>query len=85
MRNTSIALSDHWVEFARKQVEAGRYGSTSEVVREGLRLVEQRDAAIAALQHEIDVGLASGPARPFDFQAFIERKTVEARERGCKE
>lgn len=85
MRNTSIALSDHWIEFAKKQVETGRYGSASEVVREGLRLVEARDAAIAALKHEIDVGLASGSAQPFDFPALIEKKSAEARERGCKE
>mgnify|MGYP001221643258 CR=1 FL=1 len=71
MRNTSIALSDHWVEFARKQVEAGRYGSTSEVVREGLRLVEQRqkyhDAVVAALVE----GEESGPLEAFDFKAFV--------------
>lgn len=71
MRNTSIALSDHWVEFAKKQVETGRYGSTSEVVREGLRLVEARqkyhDAVVAALIE----GEESGPLEEFDFGAFI--------------
>ena len=71
MRNTSIALSDHWIEFARKQVEVGRYGSTSEVVREGLRLVEQRqkyhDAVVAAIVE----GEESGPLEEFDFGAFI--------------
>lgn len=71
MRNTSIALSDHWIEFAKKQVESGRYGSTSEVVREGLRLVEARqkyhDAVVAALIEGED----SGPLEEFDFQTFI--------------
>lgn len=71
MRNTSIALSDHWVEFARNQVESGRYGSMSEVVREGLRLVEQRqkyhDAVVAALVE----GEESGPLEEFDFGSFI--------------
>lgn len=72
MRNTSIALSDHWIEFAKKQVESGRYGSTSEVVREGLRLIEARqkyhDAVVAALIE----GEESGPLEEFDFQTFIE-------------
>jgi antitoxin ParD1/3/4 len=77
MRNTSIALSDHWVEFSRKLVSSGRFGSTSEVIRDGLRLVEQREEAIRRLDEAIDAGLASGPARSFDFDAFLDRKESE--------
>ena len=71
MRNTSISLSDHWVEFTAKQVASGRYGSTSEVVREGLRLVEERQRKIDALNADIDEGEASGFIEDFDFDAFI--------------
>jgi antitoxin ParD1/3/4 len=72
MRNTSISLSDHWVEFTAQQVASGRYGSTSEVVREGLRLVEERQRKIDALNAAIDEGLASELIENFDFDAYIE-------------
>jgi antitoxin ParD1/3/4 len=85
MGNTSIALSDHWVEFTSRQVATGRYGSTSEVVRDALRLMEEREHRIDALRVEIDKGIASGPARPFDMEAFIARKTAESRKAGCTE
>jgi antitoxin ParD1/3/4 len=77
MRNTSISLSDHWVDFAAKQVASGRYGSTSEVVRAGLRMIEERQRRIEAFNAAIDDGLASGPSRRFDFDAFVDRKTSE--------
>jgi antitoxin ParD1/3/4 len=73
MRNTSIALSDHWVKFTADLVASGRYGSTSEVVREGLRLVEARQKRLDELDAAIDAGLASGPAVPFDADAFAVR------------
>ena len=59
MRNTSIALSDHWVKFTADLVASGRYGSTSEVVREGLRLVEARQQRIAQVGALIEEGEAS--------------------------
>lgn len=70
-KNTSVSLSDHWVAFAAEQVAQGRYASTSEVIRAGLRLVEERQKRIDALNAAIDEGLASGPAEPFDFDAYI--------------
>ena len=71
MRNTSIALSDHWVAFTADLVASGRYGSTSEVVREGLRLIEERQRRIAALDDAIEAGLNSGAAVPFDPEEFL--------------
>ncbi len=43
-RNTSVTLGDHFAEFVDEQVQNGRYGSTSEVVRAGLRLLEEHEA-----------------------------------------
>ena len=79
-KNTSVSLSDHFMMFAERQVAEGRYGSTSEVIRAGLRLLEEREAKLNALQDAIDEGYASGPSMPFDFDAFLARKRAEAAE-----
>jgi antitoxin ParD1/3/4 len=68
---TSFALGDHFREFAQRKVREGRYGSTSEVVRAGLRLLEAEEEKLEALRKAIDEGEASGPAVPFDFDEFI--------------
>lgn len=71
MRNTSISLSEHWQSFIANQVESGRFGSASEVIREGLRLAEERQQRIDRLNALIDEGEASGEVVEFDFDAFI--------------
>ncbi len=70
-KNTSISLSDHFVSFIESEVEKGRYGSASEVVRAGLRLLEDQEAKIAALRAALDEGEASGEAEEFDIDAFL--------------
>jgi len=69
-KNTSIALGDHFQKFVKELVSQGRFGSTSEVVRAGLRLLEEQDAQLAALRKAIQEGLDSGTAEPFDFDAY---------------
>jgi len=73
-KNTSISLGDHFTEFARRKVESGEFGSTSEVVREAMRQYMAEDERVEALRAIIRKSLASGPARPFDWDAFMERK-----------
>lgn len=73
-RNTSISLGDHFARFIDEQVEVGRYGSASEVVRAGLRLLEEHEAKLAALRGALIEGEQSGPSTPFDFDAFIAGK-----------
>lgn len=73
-RNTSVTLGDHFMDFINTEVEAGRYGSASEVVRAGLRLLEEQEAKLKALRAALIEGEESGPARPFDFDAFLEKK-----------
>jgi len=76
-KNTSFSLGDHFSSFIEGQVAQGRYGSASDVVRAGLRLLEEQEAKLAALRAAIADGEASGPSTPFDFDAFIARKRAE--------
>ena len=58
-----------------EQVEAGRYRTSSEVVRAGLRLLEEREVQLSALRAALAAGEASGEAEAFDFDAFVASKT----------
>jgi antitoxin ParD1/3/4 len=70
-KNTSFSLGDHFSAFIEGQVAEGRYGSASDVVRAGLRLLEEREARLQALRAALIEGEQSGPSEPFDFDAFI--------------
>ncbi|UYN98633.1 MAG: type II toxin-antitoxin system ParD family antitoxin [Devosia sp.] len=70
-RNTSVSLSDHFAHFIDQQVETGRYGSASDVVRAGLRLLEEHEAKVKALHDALRAGEESGPPTPFDRDAFL--------------
>lgn len=80
-KNTSFSLGDHFVSFINAKVEEGRYGSASDVVRAGLRLLEEEEAKLAALRSALDEGEASGEAGPFDFKAFLASKRKPRRKR----
>lgn len=56
----NVSVGKRWEEFVTGLVAAGRYGSSSEVVREGLRLVEEREAKLAALRETLDASIARG-------------------------
>src|SRR5260370_86426 len=73
-RNTSFCIGEHFSDFVEAQVKEGRYGSASDVVRAGLRLLEERQAKLAALRAALIEGEQSGPSTRFDFEAFIARQ-----------
>ena len=56
----NVSLGQRWQRFVDEAVRSGRYASESEVLREGLRLVEERDAKLAALRETIQASLAEG-------------------------
>lgn len=51
MATTSLSLGKHWENFIKQKIDSGRYGSASELVRESLRLLEERETKLDALQN----------------------------------
>jgi len=81
-KTTSFNLGDHFEQFVGARVAAGRYGTASEVIRAGLRLLEQHEAEQEALRQALIEGEQSGPGEPFDRAAF--RKEMIARHANAK-
>jgi antitoxin ParD1/3/4 len=73
-KHTSFTLGSHFSEFIEYQVASGRYGSASDVVRAGLRVLEENEARREALVAALIEGEQSGPSTEFDFEAFLARK-----------
>lgn len=69
---TSVALGSHFEEFVKRQIASGRYNNASEVVRDGLRLLQDQEdlrrAKLEWLQAELKRGLDSGEATPLDME-----------------
>ena len=71
-RNTSVSLGDHFATFIDcAQVQAGRYGSASDVVRAGLRLLEEHEAKMQALRAALVAGRGIRPSTAFDFEPSL--------------
>jgi antitoxin ParD1/3/4 len=72
---TSYTIGKHYETFIKNLVDSGRYSTASEVMREGLRLVEereeQREVKLEALRAEIARGLASGPAETWEVEELL--------------
>ncbi len=65
-RNTSVALGDYFESFVDTKVSAGRFKNASEVIRAGLRLLEEEENKIAILKNLIQEGIDSGMVKDFD-------------------
>lgn len=72
-RNTSVSLGPYFARFIDAQVQAGRYDTATDVVRAGLRLLEEHEAKVKSLQDALRAGLESGGPRTFDSDAFLAR------------
>ena len=70
-RNTSVSLGDYFENFVDSRVSEGRYKNASEVIRAGLRLLEEREEKIIALKNAINEGLESGIAIDFDAKKHL--------------
>jgi antitoxin ParD1/3/4 len=61
-KNTSVTLGAHYERFIAQQVAEGRFGTASEAIRAGLRLLEEREIKLAALRRALVEGEESGTA-----------------------
>ena len=72
MKTTTVALGAHFDEFVQSSVRGGRYTNASEVIRAGLRKLEEDERKIAALRAAIEEGENSGYVEDFDFESHLE-------------
>ncbi len=65
-KNTSVALGNYFEQFVESKISQGRYKNASEVIRSGLRLLEEEENRIATLKSALQEGLDSGIATDFN-------------------
>ena len=79
MKNTSVSLGDYFDQFVSSQIAAGRYKNVSEVIRAGLRLLENEESKTIALKKAIQEGLNSPRVENFDFDEHLAKLKSERR------
>ncbi|MDE1147793.1 MAG: type II toxin-antitoxin system ParD family antitoxin [Azospirillaceae bacterium] len=77
-KHASVNLDQYFAKFVEEQINEGRYKDADDVVRAGLRLLEEQETKLAALRQALVEGEESGPATDFDFDTFIARKQAGA-------
>ena len=65
-KNTSISLGDYFENFINSEINSGRYGSVSEVIRTALRLLENEERKLNELRNALIAGEQSGFVEDFD-------------------
>ncbi|RXP53650.1 type II toxin-antitoxin system ParD family antitoxin [Lutibacter sp. HS1-25] len=71
-KNTSISLGNYFDEFIQSRIREGRFKNVSEVIRAGLRLLEEEECKVIALKNAIQDGIDSGIAEDFDPKKHLE-------------
>ena len=70
-KNTSISLGSYFDQFIKSRISQGRYKNASEVVRAGLRLLEEEENKMVTLREAIQDGIDSGIANDFDPKSHL--------------
>ena len=82
MKNTSVSLGAYFDQFVTSQISIGRYKNVSEVIRAGLRLLEDEENKALALRNAIQKGLESPRVDDFDFEQNLIQLKTEKRKNG---
>jgi antitoxin ParD1/3/4 len=78
-RNTSVSLGNYFENFVDSRVSEGRFKNASEVIRAGLRLLEEEESKIIALKKAISEGIESGTVEDFDPKEHLESLKAKKR------
>ena len=70
-KNTSVALGEHFENFIAYKIRTGRYASASEVIRAGLRLLEEEENQMDYIREALEQGEKSGVVEDFDPQEYL--------------
>ena len=81
-KNTSITLGNHFDDFVKSRISAGRYKNASEVIRAGLRLLEEEENKVAALKQAIQEGIDSRIVEDFDPEQFLQNLKAQRTSNG---
>jgi antitoxin ParD1/3/4 len=81
-RNTSVSLGDYFEGFIESRIAEGRFKNASEVIRAGLRLLEEEENRIIALRSAIQEGISSGIAKDFNPEQHLEQLKARKKRNG---
>ncbi|MEY2829629.1 MAG: hypothetical protein RIQ33_1487 [Bacteroidota bacterium] len=81
-RNTSVSLGNYFEKFVEKRIDEGRYKNASEIIRAGLRLLEEEENKIKVLKLSIREGIDSGIAKNFDAKKHLQKLKANRKKNG---
>ena len=81
-KNTSISLGNYFDQFVQSRISEGRFKNVSEVIRAGLRLLEDEESKALALKNAIQDGMNSPRVENFDFDENLKKLKAEKRKNG---
>ena len=81
-RNTSISIGNYFDSFIKSRISEGRYKNASEVIRAGLRLLEEEENKMIALKEAIQEGIDSGIALDFNPKTHLDKMKVNRKLNG---
>jgi len=81
-KNTSISLGNYFDNFVKSRINEGRFKNVSEVIRAGLRLLEEEESKLLILKKSIQEGMNSGIAHDFDPNSHLDNLKAKKRQNG---
>lgn len=72
-KNTSVILGEYYESMINKELKKGSYSSASEMIREGLRLLDEKKQKIEAINKALALGEKSGKPKEFNFNTFLKK------------